>query len=703
MPVDVSISLVSPSNGVVVDSLSFELVARVTRDGVPVEGASVAFLYHPGNQWYSADGNETDSDGYARGNWRDRNPYSYVSGFDGTVRWKAWVSADGSVPWATLIDREDLATSTGEYTFQILPYDVHVDAYCEEHSAYRNVGFTFDGSSYTTSLTFSDLMEDHILVAPDHDGDTGHVFKEWYKDGVFYSSEKSVTVSEAGTYTIRFTSNPLVPPSGLSALAVSSSQIDLSWSDNSDDETAFHIERMQSGGSWVEMGIVGEDVTSYSDTGLSPSTTYYYRVRTYRSSDDQYSTYSNEESPHFPNQDEIIPVYIDGVRHEVTVDTTSTEIHSANIDQERSQVAIQITGETGTLGKLKVSLPLPLLSNAGSDHNDIMVFVNDLLTPHTVETSDEGVLVVVSYHHSTANIHIYYKTNPLTVITKSMLFGLEIPGKMIEITSIDGSIIFEERTGANAVLSDFYLPPSDYIIRTSIGGVALSKSISLSEPMTVILAPWFYIDTVVLAAILLIFFLYVVRPGTKKTPPPNDPPRTIVVSGEQPPLLIGPTIMMGGQEINVNDADKELINRAIGAISESVSKKEKELSKKIQDTIGDKPEEHYAEAIKSAFINLRNESIPDKITIFAQIRLTDVTFLLGEKTGNFNRFEIDLMLLCDQLTNLDLGMIGEEFDSLSRFMLVYLRGGRSFDPEMVDKWHSIVGPLAQTILQYNQT
>ena len=217
-----AVELVSPADGVVVDSLSFELVARVTQNGVPVEGASVAFLYHPGNQWYSADGDETDSEGYARVNWNNRNPYNYVSGFSGTVRWKAWVSPDGSIPWATLLYREDIATSTEEYTFQIIFYDADVGAYCEAHGADSNVDFLYDDSSYTTSQTFNDQLGSHIALAPENDGDSGHVFKEWRKDGVFFDNSRSIAITEAGTYTIRFHEAPedaasivsFEPPSG---------------------------------------------------------------------------------------------------------------------------------------------------------------------------------------------------------------------------------------------------------------------------------------------------------------------------------------------------------------------------------------------------------------------------------------------------------------------------------------------------------
>lgn len=83
-------------------------------------------------------------------------------------------------------------------------------------------------------------------------------------------------------------------PSVLHARAVSQTQIDLLWQDNSDDESAFHIERSPNGTTgWVEIDTVAADVTSYSDTPLDCGTPYHYRVRAYRSGDGQYSDYSN--------------------------------------------------------------------------------------------------------------------------------------------------------------------------------------------------------------------------------------------------------------------------------------------------------------------------------------------------------------------------------------------------------------------------
>ena len=68
-------------------------------------------------------------------------------------------------------------------------------------------------------------------------------------------------------------------PGGMAATAVSISEIDLSWNDVS-NETGYLVERSPDGSSsWVQLNINAPNVTTYSDTGLSSGTTYYYRVR----------------------------------------------------------------------------------------------------------------------------------------------------------------------------------------------------------------------------------------------------------------------------------------------------------------------------------------------------------------------------------------------------------------------------------------
>lgn len=74
---------------------------------------------------------------------------------------------------------------------------------------------------------------------------------------------------------------PPVAPSGLSALAIAATQINLSWLDNGPDEAGFRIERALGSGSFTEIATVGANVTAYADSTVVQATSYSYRVRGY--------------------------------------------------------------------------------------------------------------------------------------------------------------------------------------------------------------------------------------------------------------------------------------------------------------------------------------------------------------------------------------------------------------------------------------
>ena len=112
--------------------------------------------------------------------------------------------------------------------------------------------------------------------------------------GGAYSSYSKIA---SNTTSAKTSGCPLNAPSGLTATPISGSQINLNWTDNSSNETNFRVERSQEGSTgWTEIGTSTANSPSYSSTSLSDCTTYYYRVRIYRFSDDVYSSYSNTAS-----------------------------------------------------------------------------------------------------------------------------------------------------------------------------------------------------------------------------------------------------------------------------------------------------------------------------------------------------------------------------------------------------------------------
>ncbi|HEY7119011.1 MAG TPA: alkaline phosphatase family protein [Tepidisphaeraceae bacterium] len=87
-----------------------------------------------------------------------------------------------------------------------------------------------------------------------------------------YSNVADTVAGSSGTPT------PPAAPSGLAASAAGSSSINLSWTDNSSNETGFRIERSTDGSNFGFLGSVGANVRSYTSGGLAASTKYYYRV-----------------------------------------------------------------------------------------------------------------------------------------------------------------------------------------------------------------------------------------------------------------------------------------------------------------------------------------------------------------------------------------------------------------------------------------
>jgi hypothetical protein len=88
---------------------------------------------------------------------------------------------------------------------------------------------------------------------------------------------------------------PPAAPTGLTATAVSSSQIKLDWADNSESDLDYYNVYCSttSGGPYSQIDSVG--ASEYYDTGLAPDTTYYYVVTAVDTSDNE-SANSDEAS-----------------------------------------------------------------------------------------------------------------------------------------------------------------------------------------------------------------------------------------------------------------------------------------------------------------------------------------------------------------------------------------------------------------------
>jgi streptogramin lyase len=117
--------------------------------------------------------------------------------------------------------------------------------------------------------------------------DTPYTYRVRATNGVYASPWSNTAMA---------TTLPPAPagPTGLTVKAVSSHQLNLAWTDNSSNETAISIWRRTGSGIYARVAVLPPSISHYVDAGLSPKTTYTYRVRAINNSGA--SLWSNEAS-----------------------------------------------------------------------------------------------------------------------------------------------------------------------------------------------------------------------------------------------------------------------------------------------------------------------------------------------------------------------------------------------------------------------
>jgi len=170
-----------------------------------------------------------------------------------------------------------------------------------------------EGLMYTLSEMTPDLRSQHypyftsITVHPSDDflqavGGNRFPFHHLYDDMILY--EGLVLPPGAADTAVP------VAPSNLVAVAVSSTQINLSWRDNSTNEAGFQIEyKVSPTGTWASLGMTNANATTFSKTGLGASHTFYFRVSAANSNG--FSLYSNEANA-TTNSAHLVPAFAGG-------------------------------------------------------------------------------------------------------------------------------------------------------------------------------------------------------------------------------------------------------------------------------------------------------------------------------------------------------------------------------------------------------
>ncbi|HYO63891.1 MAG TPA: S8 family serine peptidase [Pyrinomonadaceae bacterium] len=187
---------------------------------------------------------------------------------DGTVEAGGVLVPDGTVMSDAVIMSDNILTSTG--------------IVIAEGSVFLGTGMLLgDGTVMTDAVLMGDgtLMGDGAVMA----------------DGVIVSdvSASALKVLLYGDDTpfmsaVIESSSSVAPsrpsaPGVLAATALSTSQIKLTWADNSPNEGGFLVERSTDGVNFTQVALLPPNTTSYTNAGLAAGKTFYYRMCAYSS------------------------------------------------------------------------------------------------------------------------------------------------------------------------------------------------------------------------------------------------------------------------------------------------------------------------------------------------------------------------------------------------------------------------------------
>ncbi|WP_319562205.1 fibronectin type III domain-containing protein [Marispirochaeta sp.] len=137
-------------------------------------------------------------------------------------------------------------------------------------------GLAADTESY--SDTGFDLDSDHSLV---------------YR---VYATNSVGNSGYSNTASVSYTAPLTVPdaPSGLSGTVISGSGVNLSWTDNADNETSYTVERSEDGGTYSLIAALAADAVAYQDVDFVLTTDHNFSYRVYASNSAGDSDFSNE-------------------------------------------------------------------------------------------------------------------------------------------------------------------------------------------------------------------------------------------------------------------------------------------------------------------------------------------------------------------------------------------------------------------------
>ena len=150
----------------------------------------------------------------------------------------------------------------------------------------------------TDDVSFSRIATLGAGVTAYADGGRAASTTYYYRVLAYNAAGNSAYSNTASATTWPPATSPPSAPTNLIASAVSGAEISLTWTDNANSEDGFKLYRSTDGVNFTQVAKPGTNARSYRDASVSPSTTYYYRIRAYNAAGN--SAYSNTASATTP-------------------------------------------------------------------------------------------------------------------------------------------------------------------------------------------------------------------------------------------------------------------------------------------------------------------------------------------------------------------------------------------------------------------
>jgi titin len=238
------------------------------------------------------DGNNIDGMGYGYGSiLRLRDQQMATSARDGSTAYNSWSDlattigqligtelSNQDAPYVNVYTQENvIALDPGDHSDHNLTGELVTQAAASRHwDVHQYVGY----DTQHRPINLTDVQHAQKMV--EFNAYNATMVNLGYDSDAGYPEYQAWLQRTYGRLVLP-PSPSLTGPTNTAAHVISSSEIDLTWTDNSPDESGFLIERAPDAagvpGAFTQIDSVGPNVTSDASTGLALGATYWYRIR----------------------------------------------------------------------------------------------------------------------------------------------------------------------------------------------------------------------------------------------------------------------------------------------------------------------------------------------------------------------------------------------------------------------------------------